>query len=387
MKNEATHIARCLDALARQQNVGEASTAGSFGVLLFANNCSDESPNIARAIAQRAPFEIRVVERLLPRSRAHAGGARREAMELANRWLLEVGTEDGAILTTDADSRVPPHWIASNLAAISVGADAVLGRVALDEEGAALPAALHERGRLEGEYEELLCEISALFDPADHNPWPHHATISGASLGVTRQMYRRVGGLPSVPLGEDKAFIATLLRHDARLRFAPEIEVVTSGRTSGRAPGGVADTLRLRAENPELHCDESLEPFGVAIKRARWRGQLRTIWRSGSPKGSAWPLALGCAAALEKLLSDSSTFGAAWIQIEAGCPGLARRLLTPADLPRQIEGATRTLRRLRKLALESDQYVDPEITVPLLARDSGDGIHIGDETFGSLVAG
>ena len=39
------------------------------------------------------------------------------------------------ILTTDADSQVAPNWIAENLAAFEAGAEAVLGRIDLDEEG------------------------------------------------------------------------------------------------------------------------------------------------------------------------------------------------------------------------------------------------------------
>ena len=43
------------------------------------------------------------------------------------------------ILTTDADSQVAPNWIAENLAAFGLGADAVLGRIDLDDEGELLP--------------------------------------------------------------------------------------------------------------------------------------------------------------------------------------------------------------------------------------------------------
>src|SRR6202012_2559711 len=107
------------------------------------------------------------------------------------------------------------------------------------------------------------------------NPWPHHATISGATLGVSREAYCRVGGLPRVALGEDKALIALLSRQDARIRYSPTIHVITSGRTYGRAPGGVADTLAIRSKEPEAFCDEALEPFRTAFARAGWRRRLR----------------------------------------------------------------------------------------------------------------
>jgi hypothetical protein len=120
-------------------------------------------------------------------------------MDIAEAWLEERGERRGVILTTDADSQVAPNWIAENLAAIRAGADAVLGRINLDGEGKYLPQALHRRGRLEDVYERLLTELSWLLDPLEHNPWPHHATISGASLGITRTVYCRVGRLPRVP--------------------------------------------------------------------------------------------------------------------------------------------------------------------------------------------
>jgi GT2 family glycosyltransferase len=201
---------------------------------------------------------------------------------------------------------------------------------------------LHARGKLEAVYEDLLAEMSALLDPQDGNPWPHHTTISGATLAVTRRAYLSVGGMPRVPLGEDKAFVAELRRRDARIRFAPDVQVVTSGRTAGRAPGGVADTLRLRSAAPDALCDEALEPCTAAYRRALWRGRLR---RRGRFRRRA-----------------STGFGEAWERIEATNPMLARRALAPAELPRQIELATRALRRLqaRLAALEDVEPVAGE---------------------------
>jgi GT2 family glycosyltransferase len=188
-------------------------------------------------------------------------------MDLAEAWLLEGGDRNGVILTTDADSQVAANWIAENLAAFEAGAEAVLGRIDLDDEGKLLPDALHRRGKLEDTYERLLTELSWLLDPLEHNPWPHHATISGASLGITRTAYCRVGRLPRVALGEDKALIALLSRHDAKIRYCPTVHAITSGRTDGRAPGGVVDTLAIRSREPDAFCDDALEPFRTAFAR------------------------------------------------------------------------------------------------------------------------
>ena len=59
-------------------------------------------------------------------------------MDIAEAWLEEGGERDGVILTTDADSQVAPNWIAENLAAFEAGAEAVLGRIDLDDEGKSL---------------------------------------------------------------------------------------------------------------------------------------------------------------------------------------------------------------------------------------------------------
>jgi GT2 family glycosyltransferase len=387
-KDEAERLPACLSALAGQRSLtGRSLARGAFGIVIFANNCHDASAEVARSMARGLPFPMRVFEASLLRRFAHAGGARRAAMDLAEAWLSERAKPGGVILTTDADSRVAPDWIANNLAAIDAGADVVLGRVRLDEEGERLPEALHFRGALESAYEDLLTEIAARLDPVDHNPWPHHATISGATMAVTREAYRRAGGLPSIPLGEDKAFIAELSRRDARIRFCPRIEVITSGRTIGRAPGGVADTLRLRSEAPDADCDEALEPASVAVMRAAWRGRLRRLYRSGRVKVDLrWIAALDIPPRGVRQVSAAKTFGELWSVVESTSQALRRRPLTPAQLPMQIAEARLVLERLRDHALVVDQHVDAEYRMAIATLDPHP-LHAADEDVASLVAG
>ena len=282
VKDEEERLPACLRALALQlDRLGRPIPPTLIRVVVFANNCTDRSASLARKLGGDLPLDVRVVEARLAPATAHAGAARRAAMDIAEAWLVAGGEWDGVILTTDADSQVAPDWIAENLASFRVGAEAVLGRIDLDGEGELLPDALHRRGELEDAYESLLTELCWLLDPLEHNPWPHHATISGASLGITRSAYCRVGRLPRVPLGEDKALVALLSRQDARIRYCPTVYVITSGRTNGRAPGGVADTLRIRSREPEAFCDDALEPFRTAFARALWRGRLRQLHAAG----------------------------------------------------------------------------------------------------------
>ena len=318
-------------------------------VALFANNCTDWSASLARKLGASWRLDIRVVEASLPPGAAHAGNARRAAMDMAEAWLLEGGEKDGVILTTDADSQVAPNWIAQNLAAFEAGAEAVLGRIDLDSEGKFLPEALHQRGQLENTYEGLLTELSWVLDPVEHNPWPHHATISGASLGVTRTAYCRVGRLPRVPLGEDKALIGLLSREDARIRYCPAIYVITSGRTAGRAPGGVAETLAIRSREPEAFCDDALEPFQTAFARASWRGRLRRLDAAERlVLDQDWLAELRLSGGDVDDIFKEPSFGAAWSGIEDRSPLFARRLLRPAELPEQITIARRSLSLLRE---------------------------------------
>jgi hypothetical protein len=369
VRDEEERLPACLRALAQQRDrLGRSIPPRLVRVVIFANNCTDQSASVARSLAECWSLTIRVVEARLPPEAAHAGAARRAAMDLAEGWLMEGGERAGVILTTDADSQVAPNWIATNLAAFDAGAEAVLGRITLDDDGKLLPDALHRRGALEDAYESLLTELSWLLDPLEHNPWPHHATISGATLGITRDAYCRVGRLPRVPLGEDKALIALLSRQDARIRYCPAVHAVTSGRTQGRAPGGVADTLAIRSREPDAFCDEALEPFRTAFARAAWRGRLRRLHGFGRlALNQEWTAKLEIPAC--EVILQESAFGAAWRIIEDRSPLFARRLLRPAELPGQISIARCWLGRLREGGSPTRQHVQAKLPISIRALD------------------
>jgi hypothetical protein len=388
VRDEGERLPACLRALALQRDrLGRSIPPTLVRIVVFANNCADQSANLARKLGGALSLDVRVVEARLPASSAHAGAARRAVMDLAEAWLIERHEGDGVILTTDADSQVAPNWIAENLAAFEAGAEAVLGRIDLDGEGKFLPEALHRRGELEDAYERLLTELSWRLDPLEHNPWPHHATISGASLGVTRTAYRRVGRLPRVPLGEDKALITLLSREDARIRYCPSVQVITSGRTNGRAPGGVADTLRIRSNDPEASCDEALEPFRAGFARALWRGRLRRLHGAGRlALDQEWARRFGFSAREVNEISKASAFGAAWSVIEGRSPFFARRLVRPAELPEQISIARRSLARLRKVGSRVRQDVQAETRVAIRSVDDTGRTHSFHEEDDGLVA-
>lgn len=355
VRNEEDRIGACLMALSEQTGIA----AAGLGVVLLLNNCTDGTARVAASLAERLGLPLRLIER--DHEGANAGWARREAMEEAARWLEPGGANAGVILTTDADSRVPADWVARNLAGIAAGADAVAGRIALDEEDAArLPAGLRARGRLEGTYEALLVEIEALLDPLLHDPWPRHRTTSGASLAVRLAAYRRVGGMPPLALGEDKAFVSSLLSSDALVRHDPEIVVTTSGRLEGRAPGGAADTMRLRCEMPDSPCDPALEPLRRALVRYASRRRIRRLHASRSlGRTQLWAPWLGLAPDHAAAIARLPALGAVLAAVEQASRRLASRPLRPGELRRQIgfartalfclRGGTLLTRRLRAI--------------------------------------
>ncbi|WP_244539501.1 glycosyltransferase family A protein [Methylobacterium sp. 174MFSha1.1] len=374
VRNEVDRIGPCLRALAAQEGIA----AENLGIVLFLNNCTDGTAEAVAALVPDLDVPVRVIARDF--AGAQAGWARREAMEAAAAWLEEDAVPDGAILTTDADSRVPPDWVARNLAALAQGADAVAGTVALDAaEAARLPDALHARGRREGTYEALLVALESLIDPVAHDPWPRHATRSGASLAVRLAAYRAAGGMPALALGEDRAFVAALLQADARVRHAPGLVVVTSGRLDGRAPGGCADTMRQRCAVPETPCDPRLEPLARALFRYAWRRRLRRLHGAGRlARTGSWAPWLRVPAAEARRIAGLPTLGAVLAAVEAASPLLAPRPLRPRALPRHSLAARLLLAGLRRggqgwrrlVAPDTSGRTEAPPTLPALGRAS-----------------
>jgi cellulose synthase/poly-beta-1,6-N-acetylglucosamine synthase-like glycosyltransferase len=354
-RDETERIGDCLASLAAQREaLGEGFISGPFCVVVFLNGCNDCSFDIAAQMAPLLPYPLRIFDGDLPPNLNHAGGARHVAMALAADWIEEAGGGSGYILTTDADSRASPTWIADTMAAFRRGVDAVAGRIELDRaDEAALSAALRARGVLEEKYETLLTEIFARLDPRPHDPWPRHASEPGASLALTLAAYRRIGGLPIVEFGEDRALVAALENADLKLRHDPTVNVVTSGRLIGRARGGVADALTFRSENPQAECDPYLEPAAQALRRAMWRGRLRGLSERGALTDvSAWSRRLRICSSDASSIARETSFGAFWRFIEAQSPLLQRRSLTPRELPLQIALAQLVLLVLRRAPIK-----------------------------------
>ncbi|MBC7801618.1 MAG: glycosyltransferase family 2 protein [Gemmatimonadaceae bacterium] len=336
-RDEEAWIGRCLTALARQRGVPPPA------VLVLVNNSIDQTAVRARATAAALGLRAAVIEHRFATADQTAGQARRLAMQQAAAMLATTGT----LLCTDADAEVAPDWLAANLINLR-RADAVAGRALLDPaDAASIPAALHDDDARECAYAALLDEIDSLIDPNPFDPWPRHTEHSGASICVSLEAFRRVGGVPPVPVGEDRAFFTALQHVDARIRHAPDVRVTVSGRIQGRAAGGMADTIRRRLVAPDPFIDDALEPAATRFRRSRLRAALRPVWAQGRPIPEPLRSRLACDPDHIDAALAQPTFGRAWAIIEANSPHLRHRAVAVAALPRETAAAERLLTALR----------------------------------------
>lgn len=226
-RDEEDRIAGCLQALAAQDVTG----AAPLDVVVVLDGCTDATAAVVAATARRLQDSLRVHTVAGPGR--GSGPARGVGMAFA-RTLL--GASGGLLLSTDADTRVAPDWLAAHHAAVLAGARAIGGRILLDPlEAAALdPSVVAAReaaavGRLE--------RVRRFAPDAEHHQF------SGASLALTTDAYDLVGGLPDVTTLEDEALEARLRDAGIPISYLAAVRVTTSARLDGRARRGLADAL------------------------------------------------------------------------------------------------------------------------------------------------
>jgi glycosyltransferase involved in cell wall biosynthesis len=219
--DEEELVVAALDALA----VAAASVAPQVRttVVVVANGCSDRT--VARAEAAGAC----VVEA----THANVGAARSAGFT----WALanEPGPRDGVWLaTTDADSRVPAHWLVAQLAAAAAGSDVYLGTVALEPDD--------------------VVSFAAWVDSyaAASRGGAGHGHVHGASMGVRGTSYLRVGGFAALDHDEDVDLVTRLAASGAQIAWDESCPVVTSSRLAARAPRGVARDLALSRDADDM---------------------------------------------------------------------------------------------------------------------------------------
>ncbi|MFD2784808.1 glycosyltransferase [Hymenobacter rubripertinctus] len=306
-KDEAADLPATLAALAAQTDeAGYPLLPSTFEVLVLANNCRDDTARVVREFAARHPsVAVYVAEVTLPPAEAHVGRARRLLLDEAARRLELAGHPAACLISTDADTRVAPDWLAATFRELAAGAAAVCGRILMADADPACPVRRYQLR--DAAYHLLRTQLEAQLDPQPHDPWPRHHQHFGASFALTVTAYRQVGGLPVVPYLEDEALYQALLRHDLPVRHSPAVRVYTSGRQQGRVAVGLSWQLR---EWASLGAQEALVPNPVElIAELRLRRELREHWLGTAARfSSKRPQTELLVAAM----AGFSSFGAFW---------------------------------------------------------------------------
>jgi len=213
-RDEEERIGDCLAAV----TAAVARSGCPAITCVVADRCTD-----ATAVRARAAGADVVLVNHLPR---HVGDVRNIGFRhLCGR--LGAVAERTWLLSTDADTLVPPTWVLDHLRYAATGADAVAGAVDLDDPHELPPDAL-------ARYTALVTRRVA---------GRTHGHAYAANLGVRASAFQHVGGFPAVAYGEEHALLIRLRRAGLHVVSPTDVRARTSARRVGRANGGLADLL------------------------------------------------------------------------------------------------------------------------------------------------
>jgi glycosyltransferase involved in cell wall biosynthesis len=212
-RDEEDLLPRCLDALhdAADRLAMERDLAVTIVVVL--DSCTDNSAAIVARYEDVTALAIEPGSVGVARATGCAEVLHRHAPASASTlWLA----------STDADSRVPAHWLARQIELAEQGAELILGTVTVDDWTDHSP--------------HVAQRWAAGYVASDGHPHVH-----GANVGCRADAYLEVGGFPGLSSHEDVALVSALAGR-AIVRVG-DIPVSTSARLRSRATGGFATFL------------------------------------------------------------------------------------------------------------------------------------------------
>lgn len=218
-RDEETAIGACLESLLAAAD----ALAVPATVVVVAHRCTDRTADVATALLAGGRGTV-VADRSPTVATARAAGAR-----AALAWAAGLAPPAATwLVSTDADTTVPPSWLGDVAGHAATGAVAVAGLVDVVHDPRTPQAARRAHRDL----------VTAGLTPRGHR----HAYA--ANLAVRADAYLDVGGWPAVAPGEDHALLAALRLTGRTVVATPDLVVRTSGRHLARAQGGLGALLQ-----------------------------------------------------------------------------------------------------------------------------------------------
>jgi hypothetical protein len=245
-RDEEQDIEACLTSI--RTALGRLSSGVATAVTVVLDRCTDRTPQQVDAILTGWAGAVALHVAAVGGHRGPARGAGPAHIVAGSGVgaLRDLGVRDALrrlrphpprsvwVLTTDADTTVPPDWALAHLVRAGRGAVGVAGMAdpvaPVAADGPSPRAALRH---------EMIVR-----NGIDHADGERHRHVYGANLGVRGDAYIAVGGFPPDGPGEDHGLWSRLRATGHRLEQPTAVRVRTSARTVGRATGGLADLLR-----------------------------------------------------------------------------------------------------------------------------------------------
>ncbi|WP_185202459.1 glycosyltransferase family 2 protein [Glaciihabitans sp. INWT7] len=215
-RNESALIARCLHSVQRaidHLRAHSPAPAPSVSVVVVLDSCSDNTAELVRSFGGVEVIEIDAASVGVARSVGVASALTGSGMDPRRTWVAN----------TDADSTVPPQWLAEQLRLADAGADVVVGTVS------------PELTDLSDDLVTAWTRLRARRSAAGH--------VHGANLGFRGSSYLSSGGFRPEAVHEDVNLVARFTAISAAVCNSLDIDVETSGRRANRVPGGYASYL------------------------------------------------------------------------------------------------------------------------------------------------
>ena len=220
-RDEEDLLPRCLSSLLHAVHLLPANVTSDL--VIVADNCTDSTASLARRMLRGRGYVMEINAGSVGEARAAAAQAalHRYAGDPTRCWLAN----------TDADCEVPNTWLTDQMTMAQRGCAAVAGIVDVDCFDEHHPL-VESRFRLSYQINE-------------DGTHPH---VHGANLGMRADAYLLAGGWGPLTTAEDHDLWHRFRSGGASYVSDARLQVLTSGRRTGRAPLGFAGALAKHNE-------------------------------------------------------------------------------------------------------------------------------------------